>query len=216
MEFYDSEEAQIAALKDWWKANGQSAMIGLAVGIAIILGWNFWQDYQKDRAKQASVAYSEMLKLWDAEKLDSVVKSAERIMLEFKDSDYASYSGLLAAKAKVQQNDLAGAKKLLETVAAEADKGLANIAKIRLIRLMMANKEFEQALKFINGIDPAKTNNFSAEYDELVGDLYVALDRPDQARTSYQSAVKGGLESSPMLQMKLDDLTAPEKIEAKP
>jgi predicted negative regulator of RcsB-dependent stress response len=55
---------------------------------------------------------------------------------------------------------------------------------------------------------------FSNHYDELVGDLYVALDRVDQARTSYQNALRNG-HQSPLLQMKIDDLTAPEKEENK-
>jgi predicted negative regulator of RcsB-dependent stress response len=42
----------------------------------------------------------------------------------------------------------------------------------------------------------------------------VALDRLDEARTSYQKALKNGYQS-PLLQLKIDDLTAPEKSEVK-
>jgi hypothetical protein len=36
----------------------------------------------------------------------------------------------------------------------------------------------------------------------------------DQARTSYQNALRNG-SKSPLLQLKIDDLTAPERVEAK-
>ena len=43
-----------------------------------------------------------------------------------------------------------------------------------------------------------------------MGDLYVALDRLDQARSSYQKAIESGYRS-PLLQIKIDDLTTPQK-----
>jgi len=211
---YETEEEQVAALKAWWKENSQATMIGLGLGIAVILGWNYWQTYKKDRAEQASGLYSQLLKAVDADKKESAEKLAERITTQFRGTDYASYSGLLEAKVKAQQGDIAGAKGVLEKVAAESDKELSNIAKIRLVRLMLANKEYEQGLKLINAIDPATSASFSGDYDELVGDLYVALDRLDQARTSYENALRNG-HQSPLLQMKIDDLTMPEKVESK-
>ena len=39
----------------------------------------------------------------------------------------------------------------------------------------------------------------------------MALDRLDQARSSYQKALESGYRSA-LLQIKLDDLTAPEKV----
>lgn len=214
MEIYDTEEEQVEALKKWWKENRQSTIIGLLLGTSVILGWNYWQEHKKSQAEQASGLYAQLLKAVEADKKDSAVKLSERVQAEFPGSDYAAYSALLAAKLKVQQGDIPGAKQLLEKVAAVSNKELSNLAKIRLVRLMLANKEYEQGLKLINDVDPAKSSGFSNDYDELVGDLYVALDRLDQARTSYQNALRNG-HQSPLLQMKIDDLTAPEKVETK-
>jgi predicted negative regulator of RcsB-dependent stress response len=143
---------------------------------------------------------------------DSAEKMADRLQEQFGSTEYAAFSGLLQAKIKVQKGDLATAKTILEKLARNPDQEISNIAKIRLVRLMMANGEFEKALQLINDVDPATISNFSGNYDELVGDLYVALDRLDQARTSYQKAMENGFRS-PLLQLKIDDLTAPEKIE---
>jgi len=213
VEIYETEEQQVEALKRWWKENSQIILIGATLGISVILGWNFWQTHQKEQALQASALYNELLKTLETDKKDSAEKIAERVQSQFPDTDYAAYSSLMEAKVKVEQNDIPGAKQLLEKVAASSNKELGNLAKIRLVRLMLATKEYEQGLKLINAIDPASSESFSGHYDELVGDLYVALDRLDQARTSYQSALRNG-QQSPLLQMKIDDLTAPYRIES--
>lgn len=212
MEIYDTEEESLEALKRWWKENGQSAIVGLIVGIAIILGWNYWKGHKSEQASQASALYDQLLKAAAADQKDSAEKLAQRIQEQFGSTDYAAYSGLLLTKIKVQKGELDAAKPILEKIAASSNQEIGNLAKIRLVRLMMAKGEFEQGLQLINDIDPAKTSSFSGNYDELVGDLYVALDRLDQARTSYQKALENGYKS-PLLQMKIDDLTAPEKIE---
>ena len=211
MEIYETEEERLDAAKRWWKENGQSTIIGLVVGIAIILGWNFWQDHKKEQAGQASALYGQLIQAVAADKKDSAEKLAERIQQQYPKTEYAAYSGLLLAKIKVQQGDLAKAKAILKGIAAGSNKELSNIAKIRQVRLMLASGEYEQGLQLINDVDPATSSSFSGNYDELVGDLYVALDRLDQARTSYQKALENGYRS-PLLQFKIDDLTAPEKV----
>ncbi|GAB6139630.1 tetratricopeptide repeat protein [Methylosoma difficile] len=214
MEIYETEEEQLEALKRWWKANSATTIVGVVMGVAIILGWNYWQSYQQERLQQASNAFVELNRAVAANKKDSVEKLAEQLQTEYGSTHYAAYGQLLQAKFKAEQGDLPGARKILETVSASSDKEISNIAKIRLVRLMMANKEFEQGLKLVNEIDPASSVHFANQYDELVGDLYVALNRPEQARTSYLKAQENG-HQSPLLQAKIDDLTPPEKLAAK-
>ncbi len=211
MEIYDSEEAQVEALKRWWKENGQSTLIGLVLGVAIILGWNFWQDHKKSQAAEASAIYSELLLALTGDKQDTVLKLAERLKAEYPKTEYAVYGQLVLAKSKVQQGDLAVAKTILTEVGNGSSNELSNVAKLRLVRLMLASGEYEQGLALINAIDPATSDSFSGNYDELVGDLYVALDRLDQARSSYQKALESGYRSA-LLQIKIDDLTASEKV----
>ncbi len=210
MEIYDTEEEQLEAVKRWWKENGQATIIGLVMGIALILGWNYWQEHKKAQAVQASSLYSELLQATASNNLESAEKIAERIQQQHPKTEYAAYSGLLLAKIKVQQGDLAKAETILASIASGSNKELSNIANIRHVHLMMANGQYEQALQLINSIDPASSASYAGNYDELVGDLYVALDRLDLARSSYQKALESGYRS-PLLQLKIDDLTASEK-----
>jgi len=212
VEIYETEEEQLDAVKRWWKENGQSTIIGLVLGVAVILGWNYWQNLKKNQTEQASALYGQLIQAIGTDKKDSAEKLAERIQSEYPKTEYAAYGVLLLAKLKVQQGDLPKAQALLKSIAAGTDKELSNVAKIRLVRLMLASGEYEQGLQLINDVDPATSSSFSGNYDELVGDLYVALDRLDQARSAYQKALENGYKS-PLLQFKIDDLTSPEKVE---
>ncbi len=214
MEIYDTEEEQVAAIKRWWKENGTSAISGVVIGVVIILGWNFWQSKQLEQANQSSALYSQLLESINNKNNASTQKITERISAEYGATAYATYAALLLAKTKVQQGDLEAAKSILEKQMQSADSTvLRNIARLRLIKLLYATAQYEQGLQLIAEVDQSSIEGFSASYDELKGDLYVALDRLGEARTAYQSALRSG-NSSPLLQFKLDDITAAEIIES--
>ena len=212
MELYETEEQQVEALQKWWKENGTSAMIGLGIGIAAILGWNQWLDYKKEQMGKASAVYDQLLKDVAENKQTDVDTVAQKLKTEFGSTEYAAYSTLLQAKTKVEAGDLVGAKELLQNLANQSND-LSQLAKLRLVRLYLATGEYEKGLQLIGQVDQKVAAGFSDNYDELVGDLYVALDRIDEARTSYEKAIRNGYQS-PLLQFKLDDLTALEKLES--
>ena len=41
-----TEEEQIEAIKRWWKKNGSSLLLGIALALAIVFGWQAWQNHQ--------------------------------------------------------------------------------------------------------------------------------------------------------------------------
>ncbi len=214
METYNSEEEQIEALKKWWKANGQAVITGIVAGVILIAGWNFWNSYQQDKMQQASSLYDQLLVAVQQKKNESVTKLAEQIENKFTSTPYSFYAELFDAKTKVQEGDLDGARKVLEKVVTASGGELQHVARIRLIRLMMAQGEYEQGLQVISEVDQSSANAFTGNYEELKGDLYAAMDRPGEARTAYQNALREGY-TSPLLQFKMDDLTPSELVENK-
>lgn len=209
MAIYDTEEEQVEALKRWWKENGRSTIIGVIAGIVIIVGWNIWQDYKQNQALQASALYAQLLNAQNEGNWESAEKIAERIQDQFGRTSYSDYAGLFRAKIKVQEGDLAAAREVLEAVAKRGGDEVAQVARLGMVRLMLAKGEYEQGLQMI--AETKYSDGFSGAYDELKGDLYVALDRLGEARTAYQSALRGG-HKSPLLQFKLDDITEAEII----
>ncbi len=209
MAIYETEEEQVEALKRWWKENGRSTITGVIVGIVIIVGWNIWQDYKQNQALQASALYAQLLNAQNEGNLESAEKIAERIQDQFGGTAYSDYAGLFNAKVKVQQGDLAAAKQSLEAVAKKGSDEIAQAARLGLIRIFLAKGDYEQGLQMI--AEAKYSDGFSGAYDELKGDLYVALDRLGEARTAYQAALRSG-HKSPLLQFKLDDITEAEII----
>ena len=108
----------------------------------------------------------------------------------------------------MQQGDLAAARQSLEAVTKSGGE-IAQVARLGLIRILLAKGEYEQGLQMI--AEAKYSDGFSGAYDELKGDLYVALDRLGEARTAYQAALRSG-HKSPLLQFKLDDITEAEII----
>lgn len=209
MEIYNSEEEQIAAVKRWWKENGTSALAGVAIGIAGIVGWNLWQNHRHERAAEASALYEQLLAATDQKQTESAQKISERLVAEFGGTAYAGYARLFQAKLRANAGDIAGAKAILQTLVDNSTDELQHLARIRLLQLMLASGEYEQGLKLVGAVDPASAQGFAGSYDELTGDLYVALGRLDEARTAYKDAQRQG-QASPLLQFKIDDITAPE------
>lgn len=208
MEIYETEEEQVAALKDWWKANGSSVISGVVIAAITIGGWNFWQSYQKDKINTASDMYEQLLQAEMAGKVALVDKIASKLNTEFSSTAYDAYALLFQAKEKVKQNDLSAAQAILEqAMTATDDAEIKHVARTRLIRVLLAQKEYEQGLQMIADVDQSSLGGFAGIYEELKGDLYVAMGQIGEARTAYQLALQAG-QGSPLLQFKLDDLTA--------
>ncbi len=213
MEIYETEEEQVAALKDWWKVNGSSVITGVIAAIIIVTGWNFWKSYQNDKMNQASIVYQQVVQALAEGQMQSVDTAASKLNTEYGSTPYGAYALLFQAKAKVEEQDLVAAKALLQQViATTSDADLKHVAQTRLIRISLALQEYEQGLQIIADVDQSSLGGFEAIYAELQGDLYVAMGRIGEARTAYQAALKAG-QGSPLLQFKLDDLTANDGVE---
>lgn len=213
MAIYDTEEEQVEALQRWWKANSQAVIVGILAGLCLIFAGNFWKSYQQDKRLQASDIYAQLLDADSKDQSEQIEKLSKNLAVQYGSTTYARYAALFEAKVKAQQGDLAAAKAILEKVIANADNDIKNVAGIRLISLMLATGEYEQGLKMIAETNAASMQGFNSNYEELKGDLYVALDRVDEARTAYENALRDGAQS-PLLQFKLDDLTSVTNISA--
>lgn len=209
MAIYDTEEEQLDQLKSWWAVNRNSLIGGVVGGLVLIAVFNVWQHYQTDTRNHASELYQQILNNSAQKNYESVIKVSEKLSTDYSSSAYAEYGVLQAVKAKVQLGDLEAAKTLLQNEIKNIDNPeIRHISRLRLVQLMLATKQYEEGLQLIAEVDPVTSEGYSASYDELQGDLYVALDRLDEARNAYQSAIRTG-RASPLVQFKLDDISAP-------
>jgi len=216
MEFYESEEQRVEALKKWWKDNSSSVFMGLALGLAFLTGWNIWQNSQKQKSEEAAGLYQQLLKAVDAKQSDPAIKLSERIIEQHQGSAYAVYATLFEARLKTEAGDLAGAKKALsDLLASTKDDNIQHLTRLRLGQVLLALGETEPALKLLEPLKPRDMGKYESRYEELKGDLYAAQQRDSEAVAAYQRAKETG-ETAPMLEMKINNLAVVEPTAATP
>ena len=81
-------------------------------------------------------------------------------------------------------------------------EGIKDIVRLRLARVLLAEKRYNGAEELL---DQMTGTSFTAELENLKGDLYVARNQLAKARAAYQAAL-GASGGNPMLQMKLANL----------
>jgi predicted negative regulator of RcsB-dependent stress response len=205
-----TEEEQIAQMKDWWQRNGKPLLTGGALALAIVVGWQAWQQYQTNQAQGGGALYQQLLETTltptgqpDAGK---VTELADKLKSEYGGSAYAQYGSLFVAKVAVDNAKLDDAvAELKPLVDKPADATIGELARQRLARVLAAQGKTEDGLKLLEGeADKA----WQASREELKGDLLVQLGRSDEAHAAYQKAKDSLSEDAAVggLQMKLDDL----------
>ena len=206
MDVYETEQQQIEAVKKWWKENGRAASAGVIIGVALVFAAWAWRDHGKTQAETASVEYRQLIEELAQDKQDAALQRAARIQGQYARTPYAVLAALAQARIKMDQGDTAAAGLHLRwALDNAAQPELEHIARLRLARVMLERVEKSAALKLI---EPVKSDAFAAQYEELRGDIYLALNQPAAARVSYQRALALLTPDSgqALLQMKLDDL----------
>ena len=206
MDIYKTEEEQVEAIKQWWKDNSVSLIAGVAIGVAVLAGYSYWDGNKKNQAQDASVLYSEVQSASD--KSENTLK----LQSDFSATPYAALASLLLAKDNVDANELDKAVVQLKWVIDNNhDEGVEHISKQRLARLYLAQDKVELAEALIKGV---KAAGFDAAYNEIQGDINLAKNLPVQAKELYRlalSALPQGDQRYAIIKMKLDDLSQASK-----
>lgn len=207
MEVYRTEEEQVEALKDWWKENGRSVIIGAVLALAAVFGWRYWQESTRAQAEDASTQYQMLLQRMDEGEGREVVEIARRIIAEHANTPYAALASLSLAQQAVDQNDLDGAGAHLRWVMQNAKLDeVRKLAQVRLARVLVAQGQTDAALQQVSGLG---SGSFTALAEEVKGDAYLAQGRRADALRAYQAALAASADvpaKQQVLRMKVDDL----------
>lgn len=203
MDHYVSDEEQLETIKRWWKANGGAIIAGIIIGIVAIIAWQYWKSYRDQRAEQASLHYVELSEALRKDELQRAEEIGQQLRDDFSSSVYGMLAALTLAKAAVDKGDSETARLQLQWVVEEGDEEeYKNMARLGLARLALAEERYDDAEAQLDEVD---NSAFTAELQELKGDVYVGKRQFDKARSAYQTALdaRGG---DQYLQMKLDNL----------
>jgi predicted negative regulator of RcsB-dependent stress response len=209
VEDYLSENEKWEAVKQWLRENGLSIVAGIAVGAAGLGGWKWWQAREERLAVEASAKYEQVLEAFaraDQTRGKTLISELER---DYAKSPYVDQAHLLAASSAVSSGQLDQAvENLRKVVDTTEDAELAQIARLRLARVQIAQSRLDDALKTLGSGDPGA---FAARFHEVRGDVYFEKGDKAAALKEYRAARENGIASGPgaqVLELKINDLVA--------
>lgn len=208
VEIYLSDEEQEEALRSWWRENWRWIFAGIALGLALLAGWKYWQQFKLRNAEAASTLYIELERAAGSNDAGKVEQLTRDLQQKYPSSPYPQQASLVLAKLRVQAGKWDEAAAALRDVMDHSkDEALAQVARLRLARVLIEQGRNDEALTLL---DPSKVPPSVGELRELRGDALLAKNDSTAARSEYQQALAAqaaeGGPGSELLQLKLQDL----------
>ena len=202
---YETEEQQLEAIKKWWKENSSVVIMGVAIGITAIAGWQFYQTSRLNHMENASVLYEQTLMQSDnPDKMSDQLATVNQLKAEFDDTPYASLAALITAKQQLAKGSTEKAEQLYRWVVENATQDeIKYLAKTRLARLLLTLEKPDEALKLLNEPYPS---SYEAMVLELKGDVLLIQGNKTAARQAYVKANILSMGGNHWLKLKIDDL----------
>ncbi len=187
MSIYMTEDEQLDAIKTWWKRYNGIVIVSISVVMLTISGFRYWTWHDAKITQQASNTYEQLMLAFSNQDNKGVRGYAQSLLTEYSQTVYADAARLTLAKRYVAREKYAQAREELGYVALHSKMpALQQVAKIRLARLMVADKSYDSALnELVNVNDPA----YLPIVNELKGDIYTATGRYSEAVSFYREAI---------------------------
>ena len=206
-----SEKEQIEAVRNWWAENGNFVIGGVVVGVAIIFGWNSWQAGISDTEISASTLFEDVMDSAGRGRLDPAVEAGEALFSDYNDTAYADQARLALARMYMDSGRDQDAADVLEPLANDSSGDeLALVARLRLAKILLYQDKADEVIALIDG---QPESAFSARFNEVLGDAYVAAGRYEDAEAAYIAALNDNPVARTvdiaLIQLKINDLPVP-------
>ncbi len=214
MNDYVNENEQWEAIKAWWKKNGIQLIVVMIIGLAVGFGWRYWESHRLNQKEAASQLFDQLLSVQSQDPTSDMVERITQVLLkDYSNTVYAPLAVLFEAKTAVAKNDLPQAEQKLQWALEHIKPPeLKQITRIRLARLLLAEKKPDQAMALLDKID---NPGFSAVIEQVKGDIYLTQGQTAKAKEAYQNALNGMPATSslrPYVEMELNQLPASKNI----
>jgi predicted negative regulator of RcsB-dependent stress response len=184
-----SDREQEELLRNWLRDNWRWMLGGIALGVAMLVAWNYWGTYREQRAAKAAVLAEDVRKAIEANDADKAGKLVADLTAQFRTAPYTQEARLQLAKMQVIAGKYDEATGLLSAVAKDSDDDeLRRVAQLRHARILMQQGKHDQALALLK---PDDSGEFSAVVQEVRGDALFAKGDSEGARAAYAAALKG-------------------------
>ena len=208
IEGYETEEQQVEAIKSWWKANGNTLIIGAVVGLAGLWGWRYYNESVISVQEATSQAYTDMLLQFEAQDGEKDLENISTFAADNIDNNYGVLASSLLAKEAVAQKNYELAKaQLVQLQTQNSYEPLNAVINLRLARVQAELGEYESALATLALISEKR---FLAKAYQVKGSVYLKQGDQEKARSAFQDAINASQgRVDPVLQLQFDDLALP-------
>ncbi len=206
MSDYKTDDEKVEELKAWWKENGTSVVVGVALAIGGLFGWEYWKDYQTSTATAASALYAKVSKT-DSASVEQMLPDVKSLQSDYASTPYAAIANLKLAQQYAEKGDYEPAATALRWVIDNGkEAALRDVANIRLARVLLAMGKTDDALKVASQTYPQAYTGLA---EELKGDIYAAQHKTKEAREAYDKAMQNASGSpTDVIKVKRDNLGA--------
>jgi len=205
-EEYDKYE-QSELVQKWLRENGLSIVVGVAIGLVGIFGWQQWNKHQARNQAEAAHLYQQAQVASLSGKPEQSAQFIEEMKKDYAKSSYTVFAVSDMAKVQLQAKQYDKAKASLAWAVSNAgDPALKSLAQLRMAQAELAGGDAKASLVTLDSIPGT---DYKVMVEELRGDVLVKLGRSDDARKAYQTALSSLDDGAPLrgvLQLKIDDL----------
>jgi predicted negative regulator of RcsB-dependent stress response len=206
-----SEKEQIEQIRSWWSEYGGYVIGGLGLGIAVLAGYNYYQNSKLEAQLEGSAMYESLTQHVVSGSLEEAEIVASELGMKYADTSYAAQAKLAMARLYMDKNRDQDAIDILnELLANPADEATKHVARARLARLLAYQGKQQEVIDLLEDQD---SEAFAAIYNELLGDAYYALGRIEDAQAAYQRVMLDPLATATvdqqLVQWKALDLPEP-------
>jgi predicted negative regulator of RcsB-dependent stress response len=142
------EQEQLDQLKHFWKTYGNFISWALILVMSGFAAWNGYGYWQRTQSAKASALFDEVERAATTGDMSRLERSLGDMKDKFGSTLYAQQAALLAAKTFQDKDKLDQAKAALTWVSDNAsDESYAQIARLRLVALLLQAKSYDEALQ---------------------------------------------------------------------
>lgn len=201
------EYEQGERVRRWLRDNGTSLLGGIALGLACIGGWQWWQGSQQKHREEAATQYQALGEAIEAKDQAKAKTMLDSIAKDHADSGFLPLAVLRQAEFLQSSGKGEDAVKLIDShLAAVENPALAELLQLQAVRVLVATGKVEAAGKRLETLK--SSSRYPTTFNELLGDVAMARGQRDAARKAYETALTTldqAARSRPVLEMKLID-----------
>lgn len=176
-----NDHEQSEQVRQWLRDNAWGLIGGVALGMAVIAGWQWWQGKTLQNSMQASAEYAKVIAEFEQGKIPQDKGKAVIAGMVKENRTFGTLAALELAKVQVDADKRDDAIATLQSLK-DLDSDLRPVVQQRLARLLIDAGKAKDAL-------PLLTDERNATMLDVRGDAQFALGERDKAQESYRKAL---------------------------